>query len=206
MRKFLLALTLLAIAVPAFAQHSPACIPQVLPEPTDGHLNGITHHIYHAPPPSAEERWGKLTYPIGYAFPSGATSAALIWLFAETHTIKGWEAKRWGHSHYKTSATTWAPLVDSDAYVVGQSGAIYKWVPGGIRFVWYPVMPNNVTSGEPIASFRVTADHPDDAGPLEKSMSTPLHYGESGVLGVNVLFPYLEPIRVYVALHVRRCE
>lgn len=226
MRILILILTALVTVSQAYAQgpnpaHNPGCTPVVVPLPTDGHAGGITHHLVYAPPPTDAERWGHIEYPINVPFPTlpdgspDAQSFGLMWLMSSTEIHEGFELLRWGghqralYAKMRPDGSRYVEVVNTEPhglYVLGRSGVAYVWIPGGVRHVWYPIMPNDAPPGvEPVESFRITIDHSDRWGPLSLPLSTVLHYKERVTLGVNVVYPYWEPIRVNVALHYRQC-
>lgn len=187
------------VLVAATASAQPNCRSVILPEPAAPSATTITHHIYYAPAPTAAELWGHITYPIGYRYLHAAstTNVGLMYLVARTFKVEGWQAQAWG----------WHWLDRTRTYVVGQSGTLYPYVPDGIRFVWYHNLPtpDAATESQQAPNFRITVDAGDGVG-VTTALSTVMQRGESVSLGVNVLYPYPEPIRTEVALHLRECQ
>lgn len=181
----------------------PNCRSVILPEPT-GDPATISHHLFYATPPNvaAGEKWGHLEYPINYIPPANAVSVGLMYVMGQTYTVEGWQPV--GLWNIRTDGYG-QPIRWDTRYVMGRSGALYPHVRNGVRFAWYPVLAR-AAEHDP-STFRVTIDQPDGdgTGGIDNPLSTVLQLTEGVSLGVNVLWPYPEPILTMVALHLREC-
>lgn len=215
-------LALISILWASVASAQPTCRSVILPEPNTPQTaaTGITHHLYYAAPPNPAngELWGRLSYPFHYtgihpeicagvagcvAAPPGTVSVGLMYVMGQTYRIPGWQiGNLWG---WRFDGRL-QPIDPAKDYVFGRSGAVYPWVKDGIRYTWYPML-RVAPAGEPEAAdgFRATIDNGDSVG-IDNPLSTVMQLTEGVTLGVNVIYPYPEPVRSHVALHLRECR
>lgn len=176
------------------------CTASMLPVIGPGQPNGSAQYFWAIPPTDAEP-WGHLEYPIQLQYPAGAASVSLITLSAFTFKLPGWEVQRLGYGGN-----------GQKTYVTGRSGRYYEWVPEGIRFIWYHIPDTRIINGlasdgvTPESEFYITFSKSDLQGIEGENLSVPLRPFQEVLLGVNVLYPYPEPVLVEVQLHYQVCR
>ena len=192
MRYVVIALILVVMcATTAEAQSN--CRSLILPSKNSTQTSGdLVETRLLVPPPRDTDIWGKITYPaiMRYVYPDAAVSVGLMTVRAETLTLPGYVLRRAGF------------FIDpSKTYVVGAAG-VHEWIPDGIRFVWYHTLDTRVTAVPPQSWTTLAVG---DRYGLHENLSVALQRNEGVIIGINVLYPYPEPVYVELALHIREC-